>query len=327
MMKFYSIRHNNNYKRGMPETGRIVAGMVIQGRCGTCGVLKRSPSGDLKVELGKTRAKMWPDIVACGDYPCFVVSERFMEAMRACGVRLELGGEVGFVEPILNGLSLRDAPQYYWIDGKRHFAATMDFEASGYINVRFCPECGTRSENISATHRRQRSSPPPGEVFDYDASSGHDLFTTDLSPTAFFCTDAVIECARRHRLTNLRFIPVEASAATWSDGIDYLGKTWPPPRHPLRCSEGKALAEWIELLRNPDVQWEARCAVLDLGDEAFSAIPTLTKMLDDSDDRVRYEAALLLSQLRKRGARLEAKADAAATEHERQFQTTLGRPS
>jgi hypothetical protein len=325
-MQFYSIDDNTAHQQGMPEIYRIVEGMVTDGRCGTCGVLKRHPSGDLRVQFGKTRADTWTDIIACGDYPCFVVSERFVDAMRACGVRLERGGKVGFVEPVLNGLSLDDAPQYYWIDGKRHFAATMDFEASGYVDVRFCPECGTRSDNISATHQRQHSSPPSGDVFDYDASSGHDLFTTDLSPTAFFCTNAVIECARRHRLTNLRFIPVEAGTATWSDGIDYLGKTWPPPRHPLRCSEGRTVQEWVSLLRNPKLRWEARCAVLDLRDEAFRAIPLLTNMLDDPDVRVRSEAALLLSQFRKRGAMLESKADAAATEHEKQFQSTLGRP-
>ncbi len=212
MTQFYEIDHNTAYTRGVPEIYEIVDGLVDCGTCSTCGVSRREPSGDLRVRLGKTRAKFWPDAIACGEYPCFVVSERFVNAMRECGVRLELGGEVEFVEPNESGLSLDDAPQYYWIDGKQHFAARMNFEASGYVDVRFCPECGVRSDNISMTHRRQHADPPPGTVFDYDETSGLDLFTTDLAPTAFFCTEQVFECARRNKLTNLYFSPVEKGA-------------------------------------------------------------------------------------------------------------------
>ena len=60
----------------------------------------------------------------------------------------------------------------------------MDFEASGYVGVRFCGACGARDEGIGATSRRRSAMPPP-TVFDYDESLGLDLFTTDLSPAAF----------------------------------------------------------------------------------------------------------------------------------------------
>jgi hypothetical protein len=48
------------------------------------------------------------------------------------------------------------------------------------------------------------------------------LFTTDLSPTAFFCTNQVVDCARRNRHSNFRFLPVELGAGAGHRGVDYL---------------------------------------------------------------------------------------------------------
>ena len=209
MTKFYDIKDNTSYKRGMPEIEEIVAGLEDRGPCPACGVGRRRPTGDLQVRLGKTRARLWPDLLACGDYPCFVISDRFATAMQDCGLQLRIGGRVEFVGPNETGLSLVDAPGYFWVDGNQSRAGKMDFEASGYVDVQFCPHCGVRSNDISRTYDRQHADPAPGQVFDYDESSGLDLFTTDLSPTAFFCTSRVYDCARKHRLVNIAFRPTE----------------------------------------------------------------------------------------------------------------------
>lgn len=209
MRRFYEISHNTAYKRGMPEIDEIVNGLLDDGPCPTCGVGRRTPTGDLSVRLGRTRARSWPDAVACGDYPCFVVSEPFVTAMNGCGVDVVLGGSVAFVGPNPSGLSLEEAPQYFWVDGSRCRAGTMDFEASGYVDVRFCPGCGTRSHDISRTYDRQHSLPPPAQTLTYDETSGLDLFTTDLSPTVFFCTERVLRCSKKHKLTNLAFYPTK----------------------------------------------------------------------------------------------------------------------
>lgn len=209
MTTFYSISHNTACKRGMPEIYEIIAGVADDGACPHCGASRRHPVGDLRARLGRTRAKLWPDAIACGDYPCFVVSERFVTAMNRFGVQLHLGGRITFVEPNDSGLPLGDASQYFWVDGKRHLAGKMDFEASGYAEVCFCKECGNRTDNIRLTHDRRHANPPPGEIFNYEASLGLDLFTTDLAPTAFFCTNRVLDCAQTHGLSNLAFCPVE----------------------------------------------------------------------------------------------------------------------
>lgn len=209
MTQFYDISHNTAYKRGMPEIRDIVAGLIDRGPCPTCGVGRRSPKGDLQVQLAKTNARTWPDLLACGEYPCFVISDRFAAAMDNCGLQLRIGGRVVFVGPNESGLSLDHAPKYFWVDGTQSQAGKMDFEASGYVDMRFCPDCGVASYDISRTYDRQHSDPPPGQLFEYDNSSGLDLFTTDLAPTLFFCTSQVYDCARRHRLINIAFRPTE----------------------------------------------------------------------------------------------------------------------
>ena len=96
----------------------------------------------------------------------------------------------------------------------------MDFEASGFVDVRFCAECGTRTDEISATFHRQHSGVWQ-YVFRRGTWNGSNVFTTDLSPCRFFCTEAVVDCARKYKLTNFRFIPVEEGANFKSKGLDY----------------------------------------------------------------------------------------------------------
>lgn len=206
----FRISNDTAYRRQMPEICKIVVGLPDCGPCPECSVNMRDPSGDLRVILADDRARIWPDLIACGDYPCFVASVRFVDAMRECGVRIEKGGRVDFIEPIENGLSLDDSPGYYWLDGSQgHQAGKMDFDFSGYVDVHFCDICSNRTHNISVTFDRQRADPPPPTVFEYDAKTGHDLFTTDLSPCAFFCTERVLEIVKKYKLTNIAFYPCE----------------------------------------------------------------------------------------------------------------------
>ena len=127
MTQFYDISHNTAYSKGMPEIEEISEGRIDLGKCPECSGFRLYPSGGLRVRLGNDHATMWPDVIGCGSYPCFVVSARFVRAMEKNGIRHILGGTVDFVEPVENGLLLEDALQYFSIDGERHFAAKMDF--------------------------------------------------------------------------------------------------------------------------------------------------------------------------------------------------------
>jgi hypothetical protein len=155
-------------------------------------------------------ATAWPDILGSGDYPAFIVSERALSAFEQSGVAVYRGGRV-HVASVLPPPLARRAPAYSWVDGARHLGARLDFEASGYVGVAFCPECGRRTEDIAATYRVQHASVVPTRILEH-TWNGADLFTTDLSPTAFFCTARVVESARRALITNARVVPAEQGA-------------------------------------------------------------------------------------------------------------------
>ena len=118
MTAFYSLRHNSAYRAGVPQIYEIVEGLFDNGPCLSCRAPVRFPAGDLLVKLGDSPVDHWPDVMACGDYPCFVVSSRFLSAMGACQIATVLGGGIDFVSPVPSGLSLLDSPKYYWLDGK-----------------------------------------------------------------------------------------------------------------------------------------------------------------------------------------------------------------
>jgi hypothetical protein len=62
--------------------------------------------------------------------------------------------------------------------------AKVDFEASGFVDVKFCPECGNRTDNISETDKRQGTK-KYGTIFFAETWNGADLFTTDISDRHF----------------------------------------------------------------------------------------------------------------------------------------------
>ena len=186
----------------MPWIARFTEGVVHLDKCAACGAPDYFPRGDMRALL-EPIGTQWPDLIGDGHLVgLFVSSGRFVEALRSCGLRVELGGRVEFDEPGPDRLALAEAPDYYWVDGERHLAARMDFEASGFGGVWYCLECRARRYNVRATKVTQYN-------FEYDATSGLDLFTTDMSPWAFFCTERVLECAREHKPTNVAITRVE----------------------------------------------------------------------------------------------------------------------
>jgi hypothetical protein len=324
MSDFFRVSDNSLQSDGYPWIERIHAGMREPVRCKRCGVEVSQPGGDLEVSLDENQGTRWPDVLGCGAHPLLIVSASVVESWQnEEQLAPAVGGRVSF-RALPKGLEALKRPSYFWIDGARMRGANLDFQAGGFVDVRFCAECETRSENITATHTRQASGHWP-YVFAAGTWNGAKLFTSDLSPAVFFCTDEIVECARRHRHRNFRFIPSEAGGATWSAGIDYLAKTW-PTRHPLRPSDGRTVAEWVEELRQPELRYPARRALLDLGAEAASAVAALTGMLQEDDEELKREAALLFSALVKLGVTVGPEGEEAARQHEAWLQSTLGRP-
>ena len=219
-MLFYTIRHNTFSTRGFPWISTIIEGLSRSTNCPTCGGIDRYPVGDIKVSLELNKGTKWPDVLGCGAEPLLIVSDRTIRAWRNEKVGEFPMHRVRIIQPYPKKLEGLDPPDYYWIDGKKMRGALLDFEMSGFVDVKFCSLCRNRTDNITTTYRLQNSKVCPF-VFRPNSWHGANLFTTDLSDASFFCTDVLVACATKHSLTNFRFIPVEEGTAAGSKGLRY----------------------------------------------------------------------------------------------------------
>jgi hypothetical protein len=220
-MRLFSVSDNSFHKPGFPWINSIKLGLWHQETCKLCGRALTRVTGDIHVTLLPKKGTKWPDVLGTGHVPMFIVSERVLEAW----YKEKLGEyphyRVEILRPFPKAIKDSLPPNYYWVDGSKMCGALLDFKASGFVGVKFCPECGTRSHNVSATYDRQHAKAWP-YVFLPGTWKGGNLFTSDLSYAYFFCTEAVLECARKYKLTNFRFIPIEEGSGIGSKGIEYM---------------------------------------------------------------------------------------------------------
>jgi hypothetical protein len=222
MPQFFTISHNSFHKVGFPWISSLTEGFGQIYYCKTCDRSLHYASGQIAAILERHKGSKWSDILGCGAFPFFIVSGKVIESWEKEGIGSFPIHKVIIQSPLPKKLVGTAPPDYYWIDGGKLKGALMDFEASGFVDVKFCPECGTRTNNISATFKRQHSLEVCRYVFRPSSWNGLHLFTTDISDTAFFCTEAVVNCAKKYGLTNFRFIPIDEGINAESKGLTYL---------------------------------------------------------------------------------------------------------
>ena len=200
-----------------PWIQTLSEGLIQTYYCKRCDRKINYAEGELRAILDKKKGTKWSDVIGCGHFPFFIVSENVIKAWKQEGITDIPYHKVWIENPLPKRLTGTKPPEYFWIDGKKMKGALLDFDSSGFVGVEFCTECGTRTDNISATYDKQWGG--FSYFFKKDSWNGTDLFTTDLSETAFFCTEKLVECAIKYRLTNFRFVPIEQGGG---DGIKYL---------------------------------------------------------------------------------------------------------
>lgn len=222
MENFYTISDNSFHTRGFPWISKINSGREFW-ICSVCEKPVYKVEGDIAVELDPRKGTRWPDTLGIGAGPMlFIVSKKFVDAYICENLgELNIGGEVNFAEPIPKKLRLVAIPKYFWIDGQKQLGADFDFETSGFTKMQSCLECGSLLFDTSKVSSLERIDKYPNAIFD-GSWNGMNLFTTDLSPTKFFCTRKVLELAYKHQLTNFRFLTIEQGADAANRGIDYL---------------------------------------------------------------------------------------------------------
>lgn len=217
-MRFFMVSDNTSYTRGFPWAFSITEGLKkVTETCSLCKSTLDDPIGDIRVLLERDKGTKWPDILGCGHYPLLIVSQKVIEAFNQEQI-LDFPYYKVMIEKPFPKKMKDDPGNYYWIDGAAIFGAHVNFEASGFVGNKFCPKCHTRSDNISQTYEKQKNG--YSIVFKEDTWNGKDLFTTDISHTAFFCTERVVNCAKKYKLTNFCFIPVEQAGNV--NGIKYM---------------------------------------------------------------------------------------------------------
>jgi hypothetical protein len=219
--RFFSVSDNSLATVGFPWVASIRSGLQTIASCRSCPRTVERPEGVVEAVLEPREGSEWPDVLGCGAWPLLIVSEQVLSAWQREGVGTFHHWPVAILDPLPKKLVRKASPDYFWIDGAQVRGASLDFDASGFVGVRFCPECSTRTDDIAATYDRQHAQVWP-LVFRPGTWNGSNLFTTDISEAKFFCTDKVVECAAKHRLTNFRFIPVEDGAGTDSGGLEYM---------------------------------------------------------------------------------------------------------
>lgn len=222
-VKFYQIGHNSFSSSKIPWVQEITSGVINIGKCPVCGrgMIKLEDVIHVRLERNN-RASIWPDAMGCGDVGVsLIISQKFLELWKKENMGKIVVGEIvieGYIPPKLREL---ERGRYFWLKGEEMKGADIDFEKSGFVDARFCQGCGSFEYNISKTYDKQHSGIWPYEIIK-DTWNGENLFTTNMTPWMFFCTDKVFDFASRHYLTNFEFIPVETASTL--KAVPYLKK-------------------------------------------------------------------------------------------------------
>ncbi len=257
---FYSIEPPTWY--GFPWIGSLTEGFGTKYECNSGMHIIQYATGKLVGDLDNRGAK-WPDRLGCGHFPFFIVSERVIDAWASEGIGSFPHTEIELTP--YRPKKLRDVPppRYYWIDGEKIRGALIDFEASGFVGNKFCPECGVRTDDVVATGNRQDEKAWP-YVFQESSWNGGNLFTTDISSTVFFCTRAVVDCARQYKFTNMKFIPVEEGSGAYKRKLELIKR--------LTASRQRISERGIRSLDEQFVIW-VRQYLLEVTDSGFAGVP------------------------------------------------------
>ncbi|AQT68261.1 hypothetical protein STSP2_01417 [Anaerohalosphaera lusitana] len=219
MKNFYSISHNSFDTRGFPW-GEEVLTEIPKRECLRCGGIRFTLEADIDLLLERCKGSKWPDVLGLG-MSYFTVSGRVLEDWKREGIGEFPVHRVRIAKPYPKKLEDTAPPNYHWIDGRKMVGAKLDYEASGFVNHKFCDTCGRLLYDDSGTYKKRFQEYCP-YVFVPGSWEGADLFTTDYSHLAFFCTEKVLDCARKHQHTNFRFTPIEEGIATNSKGVQYM---------------------------------------------------------------------------------------------------------
>jgi len=231
---FFQFGHNSFATRGFAYIREIIEpggnprsqSPICQGCRRHCGdFLDNYYDRDMVVQIEESRATKWPDIIGSGHQSSFaIVSQRVIEAWEMEGIGTFPCFPVCVAPPFLKTLTT-EPPVYYRLDYKKMVGAELDFEASGYVNAKACEHCGKFIDDWKQSGILQR-----GKIYPYVLKpgtwNGANVFCPKMPERYMYCTDKVVECAHKYKLTNFAFRPFEIGSGVGFRGVDYSKKNW-----------------------------------------------------------------------------------------------------
>ena len=213
---FYSFSSNSCFTRGVPGVYAGHAESRVVSECSDCGTRVTRPVGTIRLQMEPEKGTLWPDVLwTSGGFMGLYVSERVVGVLRSANARFGDAFPALVERPYPRKLKKTTPAQYFLITGE--CGAKYDFAASGYAIKSVCPACGRI--------KHDPASRPTRDQFLAGTWNGSDIFYTDLSPSAHFCTERILDLARSYRWTNFRFVPLEDSYNYSHRGVDYLKST------------------------------------------------------------------------------------------------------
>jgi hypothetical protein len=209
---FYTLSDNSFRVRGAPWFLSGFADRRVVSRCPACKHEVTEPKETIRLDPKPENGTFWPDAIGC--------SAGFLGLYVSARVKIGLDDEQvkygrAFPAQVMTPFpkKIREhPPTYYHLTGV--LGVQVDFEASGYSVRSICDQC---------KHVEKRPGTPSLKFQFVDGTwTGSDIFYTDLSRAAMFCTGRILELARKYKWTNFQFIPIAEGQNLDFKAIEYL---------------------------------------------------------------------------------------------------------
>ena len=248
-MMFFTMGDNSIYTRGFAWIHAFIFDREDSLMDRSCSVCNQEWSEykknyfDRSLDAYLQSGSKWPDMLGSGSSGPGedIVSQRALEIWDAEGFGQFPSFPIRIVPPFPKTMTT-EPPMYYRLDNKKMMGMEVDWESSGYCDIKRCEACGKISWDWDKQSALARKQIVP-YVLKEDTWNGKDIFCANDMPR-LFCTEKVVDCAFKHKLTNFRFVPIEIGYGVGFGSVDYSTKNW-----------RKKMEKQVEKYRNDFQPW------------------------------------------------------------------------
>jgi len=230
---FFKFGHNSFYTSGYTWIKKLILKqeyIAWDCACVACGKEWREEKENyydmsLDAQVERDKGSKWPDMIGNGSEPCLkIISQRVLEAWESEGFGHFPSFPVRIIPPFPKKV-VSEPPMYYRLDNSKLEGVELDWEASGFCDAKICNICGKLSWNENKSFKMETEQIVP-LAFKEGTWTGMDIFCSK-HVGHMFCTEKVIDCAVKHKLTNCSFVPCEiAGNDSFFRGIKYSTLNW-----------------------------------------------------------------------------------------------------